>query len=255
MPALELAGVTKRFGGVVAVDHVDLVVEPGTVHGLIGPNGSGKTTLLNVISGVMPASTGRVVIGGRDGGRSRPHRRSALGVARTFQNLHLWRRMTVRDNVRVGCHRSLRVNLFQAAVGSPGGRRAERAAHQRCDELLALVGLGGRGDDLAGSLPFAEQRRLEIARALAADPDLLLLDEPAAGLHPTDVQELLALIRTIKAAGISVVLVEHHMELLMAVSDVVSVLDFGAKIAEGPPRAIQTDPAVVAAYLGAESAA
>jgi len=255
MPALELAGVTKRFGGVVAVDHVDLVVDAGTVHGLIGPNGSGKTTLLNVVSGVMPASSGRVMIGGHDGGPASPHRRSALGVARTFQNLHLWRRMSVIDNVLVGGHRALSVNLLQAATGSPGGRRAERAARERGEELLDLVGLGGRGADLAGSLPFAEQRRLEIARALAADPSLLLLDEPAAGLHPADVQELLALIRTIKGAGISVVLVEHHMELLMAVSDVVSVLDFGAKIAEGRPRQVQTDPAVLAAYLGTEDAA
>jgi branched-chain amino acid transport system permease protein len=175
-----------------------------------------------------------------------------MGVARTFQNLHLWKRMSVLDNVLVGAHRELSVNLVQAALATPGGRRAERATRERCRELVELVALGSRVDELAGALPFAEQRRLEIARALAANPQLLLLDEPAAGLHPADVQGLLGLIRKIQEAGITVVLVEHHMELVMAVSDVVSVLDFGAKIAEGSPRAIQTDRRVIAAYLGAE---
>lgn len=254
-PALELSSVTKRFGGLVALAEIDLVVERATVHGLIGPNGSGKTTLLNVVSGVMPATSGRVRIGGVDAGPASVHRRSALGVARTFQNLHLWRRMTVRDNVLVGCHRALRVNLWQAALGTAGGRRAERAARVRCDGLLDLVGLAGRGDDLAGSLAFAEQRRLEIARALAAEPDLLLLDEPAAGLHPSDVAELLVLIDRLKEAGVTVILVEHHMELVMTACDTVTVLDFGDVIAEGTPAAIQNDPAVIAAYLGTEDAA
>jgi branched-chain amino acid transport system permease protein len=254
VPALELTSLTKRFGGLVALDNIDLVVATGTVHGLIGPNGSGKTTLLNLVSGAAPASGGRVEIGGRDGEQASAHRRAALGVARTFQNLHLWRRMTVRDNVLVGCHRSLRSNLLQSALGTPGARRAERSARERCDALLELVGLRGRGDQLAGSLPFAEQRRLEIARALAADPDLLLLDEPAAGLHPADLHELLVLIKRLKETGITILLVEHHMELLMKVCDRVTVLDFGIKIAEGTPRAIQRNKAVIAAYLGTDAA-
>jgi ABC-type branched-subunit amino acid transport system ATPase component/ABC-type branched-subunit amino acid transport system permease subunit len=253
-PALELHGLTKRFGGLVALDGIDLVVASGTVHGLIGPNGSGKTTLLNLVSGVTPASGGRVLIGGRDGGQASAHRRAASGVARTFQNLHLWRRMTVRDNVLVGCHRSLHSNMLQSALHTPAARRAETAARAQADALLDLVGLGGQGDQLAGSLPFAEQRRLEIARALALDPDLLLLDEPAAGLHPADLKELLTLINRLKATGITILIVEHHMELLMKVCDQVTVLDFGEKIAEGTPRAIQRNKAVIAAYLGTDAA-
>jgi ABC-type branched-subunit amino acid transport system ATPase component/ABC-type branched-subunit amino acid transport system permease subunit len=251
--ALELTSLTKRFGGLVALDGIDLVVAPGTVHGLIGPNGSGKTTLLNLVSGAAAASGGRVAIGGRDGGPASAHRRAALGVSRTFQNLHLWKRMTVRDNVLVGCHRSLRANLVQSALATPAARRAEHEAHRKADALLDVVGLAGRGDQLAGSLPFAEQRRLEIARALAAEPDLLLLDEPAAGLHPADVQELLVLIKRLKRAGITILLVEHHMELLMKACDRVSVLDFGVKIAEGAPRSIQRNKSVIAAYLGTDA--
>ncbi|HVV34955.1 MAG TPA: ATP-binding cassette domain-containing protein, partial [Acidimicrobiales bacterium] len=188
------------------------------------------------------------------GGPPPPPGRAALGVARTFQNLHLWKRMTVRDNVLVGCHRALHVRLWQSALSTPAARRAERMATARASMLLDLVGLHGRGDQLAGSLPFAEQRRLEIARALASDPDLLLLDEPAAGLHPHDLQELLALIKRLKATGITILLVEHHMELLMKVCDRVSVLDFGQKIAEGTPRSIQRNKSVISAYLGTDAA-
>ena len=157
--ALELSGITKRFGGLVALDNVDLVVAPGTVHGLIGPNGSGKTTLLNLVSGASAPSGGRLKIGGRDGGQASAHHRAALGVARTFQNLHLWRKMTVRENVLVGCHRSLPANMAQQALGTPKARRVETDARAYADGLLALVGLGGRGDEKAGALAFAEQRR------------------------------------------------------------------------------------------------
>jgi branched-chain amino acid transport system permease protein len=253
-PALELIGLTKRFGGLVALDDIEMTVLPGTVHGLIGPNGSGKTTLLNLVSGAAQASGGRVLIGGRDGGQASAHRRAALGVARTFQNLHLWKRMSVRDNVLVGCLRSLRANMLQSALGTRAAHRAEQAAREKAEMLLDLVGLHGRGDQLAGSLPFAEQRRLEIARALASDPDLLLLDEPAAGLHPHDLQELLALIKRLKQTGLTILIVEHHMELLMKVCDRVSVLDFGQKIAEGTPRAIQRNKSVITAYLGTDAA-
>jgi branched-chain amino acid transport system permease protein len=162
--------------------------------------------------------------------------------------------MSVRDNVLVGCHRALRVRLWQSAFGPPAARRAEHAAAERADALLSLVGLHGRGDQLAGALPFAEQRRLEIARALASDPGLLLLDEPAAGLHPQDLAELLALIKRLKDTGLTILIVEHHMELLMKVCDRVSVLDFGQKIAEGTPRAIQRNKAVITAYLGTDAA-
>lgn len=253
--ALELVGVTKRFGGVVALDNVDLVVKPGTVHGLIGPNGSGKTTLLNLVSGAAAPSGGRLLIGGRDGGQASAHRRAALGVARTFQNLHLWPKMSVRDNVLVGCHRALDLNMVQQAFGTPKARGIEADARVYADGLLALVGLGGRGDEKAGSLAFVEQRRLEIARALAAKPDVLLLDEPAAGLHPADIGEFLRLLKRLKEAGLTILIVEHHMELLMKVCDRVSVLDFGQKIAEGTPRSIQRNKRVIAAYLGTEDVA
>jgi ABC-type branched-subunit amino acid transport system ATPase component/ABC-type branched-subunit amino acid transport system permease subunit len=252
---LRVSGLTKRFGGVAALSDIDLVVERGTVHALIGPNGSGKTTFINVVSGIYTPSAGRIELDGSSMERLTAAARSRRGLARTFQNLQLWRRMTVLQNVMVGAHATTRVGIVRSVLGTPFSRRKEKQMRERAWGLLHFVGLAERGHDLAGSLAFADQRRLEIARALASDPELLLLDEPAAGMQVSEIHDLAELIRQVRDAGVTVLLVEHHMDLVMGLSDVVSVLDYGQKIAEGPPDAVKRDPRVVAAYLGEETVA
>ncbi|MBV8160607.1 MAG: branched-chain amino acid ABC transporter ATP-binding protein/permease, partial [Acidimicrobiia bacterium] len=242
---LRVHGLTKRFGGVAALTDVDLVVRRGTVHALIGPNGSGKTTFINVVTGLYKASAGRVELDGSALEGLAPAARSRRGLARTFQNLQLWRRMTVLENVMVGAHGRERVGLVQSLLRTPKSMRVERRLHDRAWGLLQFVGLADRGADLAGTLAFADMRRLEIARALASDPELLLLDEPAAGMQVSEIHELADLIRQVRDAGVTVLLVEHHMDLVMGLSDTVSVLDYGQKIAEGPPAQVRTDARVV----------
>ena len=251
---LALQRVTKEFGGFTAVAAVDLVVEPGTIHAVIGPNGAGKTTLFNLISGVLPPTAGRLVFDGDDITGWRPNRITARGVARTFQTLRLFRGMTSIENVMIGAHCRSTGGFVTAIARLPWRiARGDRETIRRADELLDLVGLGARRDTAADQLTLVEQRRLAVARALATGPRLLLLDEPAAGMTPTEIKDANRLIQRIRQRGITVLLTEHHMSVVMEVSDRITVLNYGRKIAEGAPETVRRDPEVLAAYLGADT--
>jgi branched-chain amino acid transport system ATP-binding protein len=242
----------RAFGGVRAVDGASFAVRPGEVHGLIGPNGAGKTSILNLVSGLLAPSAGRILLEGRPIHGLAPHRVAARGVARTFQGIRLFPELSARDNVVVGQHLRRRgASLGARLLGLPSSRAEERAAAEAAAALLARVGLADRAGDQARHLSYGEQRRVEMARALASDPRLLLLDEPTAGMNPGEVGAVAALIRGAAEGGRSVLLVEHNVRLVMEVCDRITVLDFGKVIAEGPPAEVARDPAVVAAYLGA----
>lgn len=251
-PLLAVSGLYKAYGGVIPVREVGFSISRGKVHALIGPNGAGKTTLLNLLSGHVKPDRGSIRLEGREIAGEPAWRIAQAGVGRTFQNLKLFGEMSVLDNVLIGAHKHVDSPFFSALLALPRSRRAEARARSEAMTLLGELGLGERAGDAAASLPYGLQRRLEIARALAGRPRLLLLDEPAAGLNPQETHELGDVIRRIQASGITVLLIEHHMDLVMGISDHVIVLDYGEKIAEGTPEVIRRDPRVITAYLGVE---
>ncbi len=252
---LETKALSVNFGGLKAVDKVDMRVRRGEIHGVIGPNGAGKTTFFNMLTGFVEPVSGTILFKGRDITHLPPHKKAELGMCRSFQNIKLFRTMSVLENVKVGFHHKLRTKLWDAVLRTPAYRADEREVTEKGMELLKLVKLADFADHQAANLAYGTQRRLEIARALASDPEILLLDEPAAGMNPSETTELTEFIREISRSGRTIVVIEHDMRLIMNLCDIITVLNQGVKICEGNAQDVRNNPDVIQAYLGRSAAA